>query len=196
MKLKSWYPLPLLPLLLIVFGIDSAKATTITAATCSQSDVQNAINSAVSADTVRTPGPCTASWGSKVTIPSSKGITVDGGGNTTLTSNGFNIQQGSTTSRVTGFTFTNGNELAMSTSGSRGSGPFRIDHNTFSAPNTQSIFIDVSGNAPGLIDHNNLTGDRASEMIHNLGMGASDASGWSDDVIPGSANKRCRSRSV
>jgi hypothetical protein len=46
------------------------------------------------------------------------------------------------------------------------------------------IFIETSGNAPGLIDHNTFTGGAASEMIHNLGVGAS---GWTDSLTPGSA---------
>jgi hypothetical protein len=173
---------------------EGAHAATITAASCSSSDVQAAINSAANGDTVKTPGPCSNSWSSAVSIPSNKGITVDGGGNTTLSSFGFTLSQGSATSRITGFTFTgpgnngqNGQAVALNISGSPSSVAFRVDHNTFTA-NSQSVFIAISGNGPGLLDHNSLTGGGASEMIHNLGLGASNNGGWSDSVAPGSDN--------
>src|SRR5262249_5758484 len=47
---------------------------------------------------------------------------------------------------------------------------------------------DISGNAPGLIDHNSFNAPTNSEMIHQLGLGPSDNSGWTDDIIPGSSN--------
>lgn len=47
--------------------------------------------------------------------------------------------------------------------------------------------LELEGNAPGLIDHNTFVGNSSAEMIHNYGMGASDTTGWLDDVIPGSA---------
>jgi hypothetical protein len=44
------------------------------------------------------------------------------------------------------------------------------------------------GNGPGVIDHNSFTMGASAEMIHNLGMGPNDASGWTDSVVPGSSN--------
>jgi hypothetical protein len=49
-------------------------------------------------------------------------------------------------------------------------------------------FIQVSGNGPGLIDHNTFSGGGASEMIHNLGTGAGSNTGWVDSLAPGSPN--------
>jgi hypothetical protein len=178
---------------ILLLWAPASHAATITAASCSQTDVQNAVNSTASGDTVRTPGPCTSSWGSRVSLPSSKGITVDGGGNTTLTMYGFTINQNSSAStRVTGFTFTNGvpaaNDYAIVVNGSPSSAAGRIDHNSFPATTSNNTFINISGNGPFLIDHNTFSSSGApNEMIHNVGMGSSDASGWADNVVPGSA---------
>ncbi len=163
----------------------AAHANTITASSCSSSDVQNAINSASTGDTVVVPGG-SCNWSSGVSIPSSKAITVNGGGNTTI-SGGISLTAGTSgTSRITGFTFTSNN--AITTQGSTSTSPFRIDHNTFSEPNSQAIFVVCNGNGPGLLDHNTFNGGSASEMIHNMGMGATDASGWSDNIVPGGPN--------
>jgi hypothetical protein len=163
-------------------------AATINAASCSQTDVQNAVNTAASGDTVRTPGPCTSSWGSRVNLPSTKGVTVDGGGNTTLTNYGFTINQNASVStRVTGFTFTNGvpaaNDYAFVVHGSPSSATGRIDHNNFPANTANNTFITLYDNGPFLIDHNTFSSSGApNEIIHNMGTGTS---GWTDDVVPG-----------
>jgi hypothetical protein len=169
-------------------------AANINAVSCSQTDVQTAVDSASTGDTVLVPGPCFVAWSSGVTIPGTKGITVQGGGLTTLTSFGFSLNQSnSATSRITGFTFTDpgavsGGAHAIRTSGSKTSAPFRIDHNVFISTSSPNIYINTSGNAPGLIDHNTFTASSSpAEMIHNLGLGPSDTSGWTDDVVPGSA---------
>ena len=100
-------------LLCLWIGTQVAHAATVNATSCSQTDVQNAVNSANNGDTVVVSGTCSIAWGSAVSIPGTKGITVNGGGNVTLTLNGFNIaQNSSTSSRITGFNFTspgNGN---------------------------------------------------------------------------------------
>lgn len=179
-------------ILWLFFCSSGSYATILTANSCSSSDVQKVINSATTGDTVVVPGG-SCSWSAPVDIPSTIGITVSGGGNTTITSPiGFTLEQNaSAESRITGFTFTgastNPPNTAIQVSGSTSSFAFRLDHNTFNNSN-QVIFICVSGNGPGLIDNNNFTGGGASEMIHNLGMGPSDPSGWSDNVTPGSAN--------
>lgn len=169
-----------------------AQANNLSAASCSQTDVQNAINSASSGDTVVVPGTCTVSWSSAVSIPSTKGITVQAGGTVTLTNYGFSLAQNSAaTSRITGFTFTspgnNGTAYAIVTNGSPTSAPFRIDHNTFVNSN-QSVFVGLQGNAPGLLDHNTFNGGGASEEIHNLGVGPGNNGGWTDNIVPGSKN--------
>jgi len=186
---RKWSPMKVhIIIAFALFWCLPAQASTIKAASCSQSDVQTAINSASTGDIVIVPGPCTAAWSSTVTIPSTKGITVQASGAVTVTQDGFQLNQNaSTTSRITGFTFTNnvncGTGTPIQTSGSPSSATFRIDHNTFTNLANISIMICTSGNGPGLIDHNAFTAGCASEIIHNLGGGD-----WSDDVVPGSLN--------
>jgi hypothetical protein len=143
----------------------------------------------VDGDTVNVPGPCSVAWTGAPSVTFGKGITVSGGGNVTINSPyAFNIQSSTTASaRVTGFTFTSCNNPinngVITTAGNKASYPFRIDHNTFTCANPDVIVL--YNNADGLIDHNSITGGIASEMIHNMAMGATDASGWTDDVTPG-----------
>ncbi|MGA7784745.1 MAG: hypothetical protein WB997_08900 [Candidatus Acidiferrales bacterium] len=168
-----------------------AQANTITAASCSQTDVQNAINSASEGDTVVVPGG-TCSWGGSVTIPNSVGLTIYGGGNTTITSGTIFIQQGLTETRVTGFTFQGTGNCeagnAVDTNGSPSSFAARIDHNTFN-PVGGGTAICTNGNAPVLIDNNTFnipSNAGAIEVIHNVGLGFSNGqSGWSVNVTPG-----------
>ena len=178
----------------------NARANTIAAASCSSSDVQTAINSASSGDTVTVPsGACT--WSTQVTIPSTKGITLSASGSVTITNANIVLNSNATTSTViTGFTFsgtyTSSTAPAISVSGCGGlascggtvTALYQIKNNTFSDPSDIAILLALSGNGTGLISNNAFTGGGASEMIHNLGMGASDASGWTDNVVPGSPN--------
>lgn len=159
------------------------QANTIQAPTCSESDVQSAVTSAANGDTVTmTQGNCT--WNQGVTIPSTKGLTIDGNGSTIA--GGLQLQQNATTSsRVTNFKFSI--DGSITTSGSKTSAPFRIDHNDFTASKSPT-FIYTMGNGPGLIDHNTFNDPVNSEMIHNMGMGPTDATGWTDVVTPGSWN--------
>lgn len=88
----------------------SANAATKIAMSCSQSDVQAAINLAVAGDTVNIPpGNCT--WVGAIQIPSSKKITLQGAGidSTVITSgnNGMVINDLQSGSRITGITFSN-----------------------------------------------------------------------------------------
>lgn len=175
-------------------------ANTINAASCSAADVQSAINSAPSGSTVAVPaGTCT--WTGRVTIPGTLGIVLSGGGNTTI--NNANIVVNSNTTvptEITGFNFTGTYASTaapaisvqgcggLSSCGGTTTAIFRVDHNTFTDPTEIAIFIQTSGNGTGLIDSNTFVGGGASEMIHNMGMGAVDASGWTDAVLPGSPN--------
>jgi hypothetical protein len=99
----------LIAFILINIGWLEVQAATITASSCSNSDIQTAINSASSGDTVSVPaGNCT--WTGIVSIPSSKGITVQGAGigNTNITisgSQGFTFSIGTQALyRLSGFT--------------------------------------------------------------------------------------------
>jgi hypothetical protein len=113
MTRKSWF---VFPLILFCFSLCSqgAFAATINAASCSLTDVQNAVNAAVSGDTVVVPaGNCT--WSNLVTADG-RAMTIQGAGagvtNITLTTPsggvggigaGINPNQ---FYRITGFTFT------------------------------------------------------------------------------------------
>ncbi len=105
-----------------------SQAATIPAASCSQADVQAAINSASTGDTVVVPlGSC--EWSLDVTIPDAKKITLKGAGvgSTVITNPGTTerlIVLGDSGSRLTGFTF---NEIAVKLL----MGNARIDHNKF-----------------------------------------------------------------
>lgn len=184
-------------LLSVLFGA-RAHATTTTAASCSASDVQTAINNAGTGDIVTVPGgSCT--WTSSVSIPSSKGITLNGGGNTTITwgSGGqFVVTAGTTASSfVTGFTFVgsfNGNgPMWLTTSDSPLTQPIRFYNNTLDDgnPAVQGTIINTFGNGPLLIDHNTFTSHHgADEVIHLVGLGGGVTTGWATDVVPGGPN--------
>jgi hypothetical protein len=96
--------------------VSNANTATINAASCSQSDVQAAINTASDGDIVKVP-PGTCKWTSTVTIPNIKGISLQGAGiDSTIIQDGVGATASIldiTTSnsnemvRVTGFTFDN-----------------------------------------------------------------------------------------
>jgi len=166
-------------LLLGTVGVTNySEAATINASGCSKSDVQSAVDKASSGDTVSLPN-CSGNWDSKVTIPGSKGITLDGNGST-ITGAVDVTQNDSTTTRITNFKFNS--TKAVYFHGSPSSATARLDHSKFSGGNT-AILVELEGNAPVLIDHNEFSGGGASEMIHNYGTW--NDSGWKDDVTPG-----------
>jgi hypothetical protein len=185
-----------------LFWCIPTQAHILTAASCSQSDVQNVINSASNGDHVVVPGGlCT--WTQVdptialpiVTIPLTKYLTLDGGGTTTISGVIVFTASPAGLTRITGFNFIGSGPNARAIYGYGCGGlpacggyvtsTWRIDHNTFTST-AQSIFVEASGNGPGLIDHNTFTGGQASEMIHNMGMLPEHAiDGWSDDVTPG-----------
>lgn len=181
-------------LLLVLAGLfllaTGARATTITAASCSLANVQTAVNSAVTGDTVVVPGTCSVSWASAVTIGDTQGITIQASGSVTLTNFGFTMAYVGAPVRITGFTFTSlgdggGHARAIIQGGDLASSLFRIDHNTFTNGG-QSVFIEIYGYGPSLVDHNTFTGGAASEEIHVRGSGNdSDATGWTINVTPG-----------
>lgn len=107
----------------------------------------------------------------------------------TISSNGFVLNMGTQSSRITGFTFAQStascgsNATPIVTSGgSLASAPFRIDHNTFTST-SQVIDICVNG-ADGLIDDNTFNIGPASEVVHINDQGGGSGT-WADDVVPG-----------
>jgi hypothetical protein len=144
------------------------KADTISAANCSSSAVQTAINSASSGDTILVPaGNCT--WTSGVDVPNGKNLVLQGAGssNTVITMSlaGTAVALNVTASRLTGFGFILPSGSASNDVGritARGQG-WRIDHNTFTnnvGGNRRCVYNSGGTGIPhpvGLIDHNTFT---------------------------------------
>jgi hypothetical protein len=151
-----------------------ANAATRTAATCSLTNVQNAINTASPGDTVVVPaGTCT--WSTQAQI--SKPLTIQGAGidSTVVVSHGFNIDPGVNDYRITGFTFNGnwGSNYIIAHGQSRtGNKRFRIDHNKFlNKDYTTSGTIVFHGFSYGVLDHN-VFQDTLDEILSFGGDGA------------------------
>jgi len=175
-------------------------AATYTSASCGAADFQAQINNSANGDVVQGPvAGGSATWTSGVTVGNTHQITLNGnacsvtfgsGGSLSLTVGSSNY------TRVTNFTFngsgTNGNDvIEFHTVTSPASLTFRFDHNTLScgSPSAPSTILGIYQNGPGLVDHNSFScGHGADELIHVLGLGASDDSGWWDTVSIGGAN--------
>jgi hypothetical protein len=167
------------------------SGTIIDAASTSSEHVQAAITSATTGDTVRLPLNGSATWSTGVTIPNTKGITLDGNGST-ITHNVSGSQQplitlschASVATRVTGFILLSGtfDRRMLNATSSASTAAFRLDHCRL-AGSGNCVLVDVQGNGVGVIDHNDFEGGHACEMIHNLGV--SGTTGWSDDITPG-----------
>jgi hypothetical protein len=183
--------------LLIGVACGEAGAATIIVPSCASSDVQEAIDSVAGGGTVMLP-ECSASWNSPVTIPASKGITLDGNGSTiargSLPDWSPLIRMAPNTamsSRITGFNFTDSKSIQgyfiVVSGGTETSAKFRIDHCTFTGLH---VLRHIGVHAPvyGLIDNNVFTWSSNNEVIHNEAYGASSTAGWTNEVIPGSAD--------
>jgi len=187
-------------LVLSVLFSTGLRANTINAASCSAVDVQAAINLANNGDTVLVPGGnCT--WSSKVSV--NNAITLNGQGKTTITwgtSGSLTVTANTSTNTfVTGFSFVGSQgsggdsvcPIVFNTAYSPQSQTFRFYNNNLDdgSPSSPSIMMCINGTGPGLIDHNTFTAhEGADEVIHNLGQGASDPSGWTTDLTPGGSN--------
>lgn len=167
----------------------SASAATINAASCSQADVQSAVNSSANGDTVMVPaGNC--AWSSGVTLYNAKGVSVIGAGvgltNITVNTTGqvFSIDTimgvNNNLYRISGFTFTTSlsGGIPIWFYGYRQTailGNFRIDHNTFN--NFQEGIAILLGETTskndfyGVIDHNTFTGPVNFRAMELLGPG-------------------------
>lgn len=180
---------------LLTAGAFGASAATVTTASCAQSAVQAAVNSANDGDTVNIPaGTCT--WSSAVSLNSKtiylKGAgsgsggtkIVHGGGDHTL----IQISAGSKRGRldVSGFWFSgssanNWNGTAMQVSGPFAWKNLRIHHNVFenNYPWTISIGVDTYG----VIDNNTFRGRALG--IKTYGREAAD---WSTPLTLGTSD--------
>lgn len=209
MKSLAW----VLPAVLIAAPLSTAllpataEAATITANSCSQTDVQNAINGASDGDTVKVPaGSC--SWGG-VSI-NNKNITLQGAGtgcdlnftpsghppssctgtstNITSSSSGaIRVVNDTKSFRITGFRFNkdsyNGNHTITITKNnaslsSKNSVPWRIDHIYF---NGTSGHISINGARNfGLADHNIYYVPNGAQIFLFWGRGTNEQDGTSN----------------
>jgi hypothetical protein len=157
----------------------TARAANITANSCSSSDVQAAINSAATRDTVIVPpGNCT--WTSTVTI-ASKGITLTGGGigQTNITDQGSGgaallVTGASATDFVNigGFTFIKGTAHPngiVQINGTLFSVAFRFHHNRILQASSGGRGISVTA-VYGLIDHNMIDVTAASGSVQSISI--------------------------
>ncbi len=177
-------------LILSAIFCTETRANTITAATCSQTDVANAVSQAAAGDTVVIPACASGvSWTTTLTV--SKGITLQGQGigQTVLIDNvpkgnsscggaaPMLSVSGSTFFRVTGFTLQGSAPDTyvcqpghLTISGSSQS--FRVDHIAFA--NQQTVGIRTSGTLWGVIDHCAFQGGHKNGiLVENSGYGDS-----------------------
>ena len=154
----------LLTILCFLYSSEIGYAAIINSDSCSQNDVQWAINSSSSGDTVIIPaGKCT--WDSGVSIPSYLKITLQGSGftKTIITRNGTAVDMNESGSRLTGIAFVlnSGDEQIVV----QGTG-WRIDNCRFINNTGQSrVSISVTGMnvttlPTGLIDNNDFVQGR------------------------------------
>jgi len=168
-------------------------AATITASSCSLSDVQSAISSASSGDIVIVPAG-SATWSTALSI--TKGITLQGAGidSTTITSSGGSqmikyepeTPASNEKFRLTGFTL-NGNSRSVTglyvthNSATATLNDIRVDHNKIIGCSAEAISF--NGMIYGLIDNNTLSNNNGVFRI----MGIHDPS-WNDPLQIGTAN--------
>lgn len=143
------------------------QAATKSAADCSSAAIQSTINAAVDGDTVLVPACAAGAWSSDVTVPDTKGITLQGAGkaNTKINTNGFKFLLQTSTARqpvrVTGFRFLHANASNIITIIGTAQN-WRVDNNLFDDAGIDGAYTIRIGNDSantdaftyGLIDHN------------------------------------------
>ena len=157
----------------------AAQAATQAAANCTSSAIQSAINSASNGDIVSVPACSSGSWSSGVSIPSTKGITLQGAGvGRTVISTGYSLSIDTLPTnapvRVTGFTFIRTNTttriFVLGTAQN-----WRIDNNVFDDAGINGAYtieVGVKGNENldsynyGVIDHNQFINRNYATSIH------------------------------
>lgn len=174
----------------------SVSATTRTAASCSVTDIQSAINASSNGDTVLVPGAVScptgshATWNSAINV--TVGITLSGQGTSYIdfgTSGALNLTSNTSAGlMVTGLNFNNGfinGGCPITWNITQSTKPGRFTSNTYTdngAAGEPVTMFCPSGNGTLLIDANTFTSSNgADELIHLLGPGGS----WTDDLIPG-----------
>ncbi len=146
---------PLFTLLLLGIVCSQAKASTITAASCALSDVQNAVGSAKPGDTVIVPAGTACNWSGGLTI---QGISLIGSGDTTsgtvVTAGLVTIAKNTTYhTRLSGFYFSGGDQhFVVNGNPYPTNVAFIIDHNYFYVSGNQ-ILGQINSNGGLLYDN-------------------------------------------
>jgi hypothetical protein len=181
----------------------SVHGATINAATCEQTAVSDAVNSASDGDTIVVPaGQCT--WTTNLTI-TNKILTIQGAGidQTTIVDGlskdlfpnipqvlTYNTKAGGL-SRITGFTFQGGtladpyNKGMVAISAPPSAASWRFDHNRFVA--TMTYGLSVWGPGYGVVDHNVFDLSDWLYGIYSFDDGYGDAS-WASPSALGTGN--------
>jgi hypothetical protein len=157
----------------------------------SASDTQSKITAASAGDTILLPVSGSFTWSADVTLPSTKGVTVDLNGRTITLSganNEFTVNSPSTGSLIN--RVTNG-KIVRGSGYNLFAGPFkiedqrngvgvRVDHIEFTGSN---VLVDIGGRGKGVMDNCSFPDtDWAQEFIHIMGWGPVDDSGWKMDA--------------
>lgn len=157
----------------------ASQAAVVPAASCSAVDVQAAIDQASDGDTVQLPACANGSWSSDVTIPATKGITLQGmgaGATVIATGNKLWVDTSPTNApvRIMGITFQRtGMGMRIHMLGT--ATDWRIDHNTFDDAGfsgAYTIEVGVKGNENldsynyGVIDHNAFINRNNGTSVH------------------------------
>lgn len=163
----------------VAVSCTAATGNTIAAADCSSAAIQAAVNAAADGDTVTVPACAAATWAGGVSIPSTKGITLQGAGaDRTIISTGFSLSIDTLPTRapvrLTGFRFirTNASTRVFMLGTAQN---WRIDNNVFDdagIAGAYTIEVGVKGNENldsynyGVIDHNRFINRNYSTSIH------------------------------
>jgi hypothetical protein len=175
----------------LAFFVVPAQADDVNADSCSQADVQTAIDAAVDGDRVLVPsGTCT--WGEPVVVPDSKKLTLQGAGigNTNIDGATQFVDAGTSGSRITGFSFdvTSGSATMVDIKGQG----WRVDHNFFeNSTGSKLLAIQPSGlnetiQPQGLIDNNTFDGLRI--LAFGMGNFNTQSDVWDDPLALGTDN--------
>ncbi len=161
-RMKSGRLLLLFAILLLCL-VKPAHAADINAASCSLTDVQAAIDAAVSGDRVLVP-TCTTTWSSPIAFPATKDIEIIGAGigNTVLTCTAADgtcfVFKLEAESRLSGFTLISANKNIRMNGNQNLTKFFRIDHNRIVSTTGYTALSIIGGDdnvhPQGLIDNN------------------------------------------
>jgi len=164
-----------------------------TAASHSQSDINDCIAAASDGDTINVPaGDGSESWGS-LTLPNTKGLSLIGPGASNLTINNSDVVMFCSTNRphrLSGFTF-NGSGSSITIRGT--CSDFRVDHNNFTNFSGDVLQInagiDIQGPLYGLVDNNlaTLTGSNVRfSVMYSGGIEYGTSADWTPETHLGS----------